>query len=235
MLVSAAVAGCAGQQPQDSPTARVIERAQLRAAPAGRVVAPIGRFTEYGDPRVYRVVGRRGRWLAVLAPERPNGRAAWIAAEHAVLGSVRWSITLDRSARRLTLRRSGQVVRRMLVTVGAASSPTPLGRFAVTDKLVAGAGLGLRLLRARAEREPDARPARRGAPGDPRDARTRASRPRRVERLRAGEHPRPAAADAHGAARHARDRGALSGDTGRDAPRPARARRRPGRLRRRAA
>ena len=135
MLVSAAVAGCAGHQPQESPTARVIERAQLRAAPAGRVIAPIGRFTEYGDRRVYRVVGRRGRWLAVLAPERPNGRAAWIAAEHAVLGSVRWSITLDRSARRLTLRRSGQVVRRMLVTVGAPSSPTPLGRFAVTDKL----------------------------------------------------------------------------------------------------
>ena len=71
----------------------------------------------------------------MLAPERPNGRAAWIAAEHAVLGSCAGSITLDRSARRLTLRRSGQVVRRMLVTVGAPSSPTPLGRFAVTDKL----------------------------------------------------------------------------------------------------
>jgi hypothetical protein len=137
MLVSAAVAGCASVQPPEGQTmtARVIERAQLRAAPAGRVVAPVGRYTEYGDRRVYRVVARRDDWLAVLAPERPNGRAAWIAAEHAVLGSVRWSITVDRSARRLVLRRSGRVVRRMLVTVGARSSPTPLGRFAVTDKL----------------------------------------------------------------------------------------------------
>ena len=84
---------------------------------------------------MYRVVARRGDWLAVLAPERPNGRAGWIAADHAVLGSVRWSITVDRSARRLVLRRSGRVVRKLLVTVGARSSPTPLGRFAVTDKL----------------------------------------------------------------------------------------------------
>jgi lipoprotein-anchoring transpeptidase ErfK/SrfK len=137
MLVSAAVAGCAGAQPPEggSLTARLTERAQLRTAPAGRVVAAVGRFTEYGDPRVYRVVGRRGRWIAVLAPQLPNGRAGWIAAEHAVLGASSWRIAIDRSSRRLTLRRSGRVVRRMLVTVGAPSSPTPLARFAVTDKL----------------------------------------------------------------------------------------------------
>jgi len=137
MLVSAAVAGCAAAPPPagESLTARVVERAQLRAAPAGRVLARVGRFTEYGDPRVYRVVDRRGGWLAVLAPERPNGRAGWIAAEHAVLGAIPWRIVVDRSARRLTLRRWGHVVRRMTVTVGARSSPTPLGRFAVTDKL----------------------------------------------------------------------------------------------------
>ena len=137
MLISAAVAGCAGAQPSpgESLTARVVERAQLRASPAGRVLASIGRFTQYGDPRVYRVVGRRGDWIAVLAPQRRNGRAGWIAAGHAVLGTTPWTITVDRSARRLTLRRSGRVVRRMLVTVGAPSSPTPLGRFAVTDKL----------------------------------------------------------------------------------------------------
>jgi hypothetical protein len=77
LLVSAAVAGCGAAEPPPGQTltARVFEHAQLRAAPAGRVVARVGRFTEYGDPRVYRVVGRRGRWLAVLAPERPKGRA----------------------------------------------------------------------------------------------------------------------------------------------------------------
>jgi lipoprotein-anchoring transpeptidase ErfK/SrfK len=137
MLISAAVAGCAGAQAPagETLTARVTERAQLRAAPAGRVVAAVGRFTEYGGRRVYRVVRRDGDWLAILAPERPNGRTGWIKAEHVVLASTRWRITVDRSARRLTLRRSGELARRMLVTVGAPSSPTPLGRFAITDKL----------------------------------------------------------------------------------------------------
>jgi lipoprotein-anchoring transpeptidase ErfK/SrfK len=116
-------------------TAALTGPAQLRASPGGRVVATVGTSTEYGSRRVYRVVGRRGGWLAVLAPERPNGRAGWIPAGDAVLGSVTWAIEVDRSSRHLTLRRAGRTVRRIRVTIGAHSSPTPLGRFAVTDKL----------------------------------------------------------------------------------------------------
>ena len=115
-------------------TARVTGPIAVRSAPGGHVIARVGRRTEYGGRRVYRVVARHGRWLGVLS-QRPNGRKAWIGARHAVLREIPWAIRIDRSARRLTLRRDGRVVRRMLVTVGAASSPTPLGRFAVTDKL----------------------------------------------------------------------------------------------------
>ena len=114
----------------------MIERAQLRAAPAGHVVAHVGRFTEYGGRRVYRVVARAGEWLGVLAPERPNGRAGWIRADarrarRDALARSSW--TARRGGSSWCARR--RVVRRMLVTVGAPSSPTPLGRFAVTDKL----------------------------------------------------------------------------------------------------
>ena len=137
LLVSASAAGCAGATPPDGATltARVMEQAELRAAPAGRVIAAVGTRTEYGGKRIYHVVDRRGDWLGVLAPERPGGRTAWIRAGHAVLGSTRWRITIDRSARRLTVRKAGRVADRMPITVGAPSSPTPLGRFAVTDKL----------------------------------------------------------------------------------------------------
>ncbi|HJS70827.1 MAG TPA: L,D-transpeptidase, partial [Gaiellaceae bacterium] len=37
--------------------------------------------------------------------------------------------------RRLVVRRGGEVVRKMTVAIGRAGSPTPVGRFAVTDKL----------------------------------------------------------------------------------------------------
>jgi lipoprotein-anchoring transpeptidase ErfK/SrfK len=42
---------------------------------------------------------------------------------------------LDLSRRRLVLKEGDRVVRRMTVGVGRPSSPTPTGRFAVTDKL----------------------------------------------------------------------------------------------------
>jgi lipoprotein-anchoring transpeptidase ErfK/SrfK len=45
------------------------------------------------------------------------------------------SLHVDRSARRLTVRRGGRVLRRVTVAVGRPGTETPTGRFAVTDKL----------------------------------------------------------------------------------------------------
>jgi lipoprotein-anchoring transpeptidase ErfK/SrfK len=52
-----------------------------------------------------------------------------------LLSTTDISLELDLSRRRLFLKRGDQVVRRMVVGVGRPSSPTPRGRFAVTDKL----------------------------------------------------------------------------------------------------
>jgi hypothetical protein len=116
-------------------TARVIAPTTLRATPGGRKLHRIGVRTEFGSRRVLAVTGRRGDWLRVLASERPNGRPAWIPERRARLGSTDWSIHVDRSARRLTLRRDGRRVRAFPVAVGRPGTETPTGRFAVTDKL----------------------------------------------------------------------------------------------------
>ena len=81
------------------------------------------------------VTARRDGWLRVLASERPNGRAGWIPEDRARLASTDLSIHVDRSARRLTLRRDGSAVRSFSVAVGRPGTETPTGRFAVTDKL----------------------------------------------------------------------------------------------------
>jgi L,D-transpeptidase-like protein len=120
-------------------TAQIVRAADLRAAPGGRVVARVGTRTEFGSDRVLAVTGRRGGWLRVLAAERPNGAAGWIRARAVRLGAVDVSIHVDRSARELTVRREGRVVRRMAVAVGRPGTPTPTGRFAVTDRLRASA------------------------------------------------------------------------------------------------
>jgi hypothetical protein len=116
-------------------TARVLKVTQLRARPGGRPLHRLGTRTEFDSPRVLSVTARRDGWLRVLASERPNGRAGWIREDRARLSSTNVSIHVDRSARRLTLRRDGRAVRSFSVAVGRPGTETPTGRFAVTDKL----------------------------------------------------------------------------------------------------
>jgi lipoprotein-anchoring transpeptidase ErfK/SrfK len=116
-------------------TARVLRVTRLRATPGGRKLMWIGTRTEFNSRRVLSVTARRGGWLRVLASERPNGRAAWIRASLVRLGSTDYSIHVDRSARRLTLRHGRRAVGSFPVAVGRPGTETPTGRFAVTDKL----------------------------------------------------------------------------------------------------
>src|SRR3954453_1882843 len=75
---------------------------------AGRARDRLGGRTEFGSRRVLSVAARRAGWLAVVTPERPNGRVGWIPERRARLARTNWSIVVDRSARRLTLRRGPQ-------------------------------------------------------------------------------------------------------------------------------
>jgi L,D-transpeptidase catalytic domain len=116
-------------------TARVVRATALRAAPAGPKVGRLRRRTEFGSPKVVSVLRRRGAWLRVIVPERPNRRPAWIRAAATRPGAVDVSLHVDRSARRLTVRRGDRVLRRVTIAVGRPGTETPTGRFAVTDKL----------------------------------------------------------------------------------------------------
>jgi hypothetical protein len=115
--------------------AQVVRPARLRARPGGRVLARLGTRTEFGSPRVQRVLRRRGAWLEVLAAELPNGRTGWLPASATRAFRVAWSLRVDRSRRRLIVRHAGRTVRSFPVAVGAPGTPTPLGRYALTDKL----------------------------------------------------------------------------------------------------
>jgi lipoprotein-anchoring transpeptidase ErfK/SrfK len=54
------------------------------------------------------------------------------------LGATDLSVRVDRSRRRLQLRSGNRVLRRFPVAVGRPGHETPLGRFAVTDRLRTG-------------------------------------------------------------------------------------------------
>jgi lipoprotein-anchoring transpeptidase ErfK/SrfK len=67
----------------------------------------------------------------------PNGRIGWLDTGSGSLRFSRTRVTLDvdLSARELRVRDGGRVIRRMRVGTGARGTPTPTGRFAITDKL----------------------------------------------------------------------------------------------------
>jgi hypothetical protein len=110
----------------------------LRTRPNGRVLTSLDWRTEFGSARALSVVReRRGRWLGVTTPQLPNGTLGWVDARS---GALRYShapveLEVDLSRRRLLLRRAEDIVKRMRISIGRAESPTPTGRFAVTDKL----------------------------------------------------------------------------------------------------
>jgi hypothetical protein len=110
----------------------------LRSAPRGPVVARLGTRTEFGSPQTFAVTrllpGRRYR---VISTALANGRTGWIDARPGTftLSHARVSLEVDLSSRLLRVRRGTRVTRTMRVGIGTPGTPTPVGRFAVTDKL----------------------------------------------------------------------------------------------------
>jgi lipoprotein-anchoring transpeptidase ErfK/SrfK len=113
----------------------------LRSKPGGRVLANVGSTTRFGSPTTLAAAVRRGRWLGMTSTDLPNGKLGWVQAADPALRAHRThiSIRIDLSSRRLELRDGRRTVRRASVGVGRAGSPTPTGRFSVTDKLNGGA------------------------------------------------------------------------------------------------
>jgi L,D-transpeptidase catalytic domain len=115
--------------------ARLLHRTALRARPDGKVLARLAKRTEFGSAQVLAVARVRGDWLAVRTTALPNGRLGWIRTEDARLLRETWSLEVDLSARRLTARHRGKRAFAFPVAIGKPDTPTPTGRFGVTDRL----------------------------------------------------------------------------------------------------
>jgi hypothetical protein len=121
----------------------------LRAHPGGKAVLRVGPRGPLGGPLVLGVVGVRGSWVEVTAEALPNGHYAWAEfGRDVAIRPIQWTLRASLSRRLLYVLRDGRIVRTMRVGIGAASSPTPVGRFAVAEKLTGsfGPALGTRIL-----------------------------------------------------------------------------------------
>ncbi|MEZ5155067.1 MAG: L,D-transpeptidase [Solirubrobacterales bacterium] len=107
----------------------------IRSKPRGAVVASAADETEFGSPTVFSVDRIRGRWFGVTTPELPNGRLGWVRADPSRFlgGYTDFRIAVDLSDHEARLWRGDELLRRWPVTVGSPATPTPTGRFSVTD------------------------------------------------------------------------------------------------------
>lgn len=113
----------------DRTSARVSVVGPTRPLTGGRTVLPVtGRATDASGTG----------WVRVLVPGRPNGRSGWIRAGASSPAATAWRIVVRLSTRRVTVLREGRTTRTFRAVVGAAATPTPLGRFFVEEVVVLG-------------------------------------------------------------------------------------------------
>ena len=107
------------------------------AVESSAAVTKLSDRTEYGLPRTFLVTDQSSHpgWLNVLLPVRPNGASGWIKASDVTLGTSDYEIRIELGAHKLTLLKLGQPVLDSGVVIGADKTPTPVGKFYVTDPL----------------------------------------------------------------------------------------------------
>lgn len=88
-----------------------------------------------GAPLVFRVKQHVGSWLEVDLPTRPNGSTGWIRASNVTLTGHDYRMEIDLGSHRLTVWNGPRQVARVSVGVGQAVTPTPSGRYYITELL----------------------------------------------------------------------------------------------------
>jgi lipoprotein-anchoring transpeptidase ErfK/SrfK len=90
-----------------------------------------------GAPRVFLVTDRKPGWLHVLLPVPPNGSEGWIPAGAVSTSKTDYWIQVQTSAHRLRLYKGKKVVVDTPAAIGKSDTPTPGGRYYLTELLQA--------------------------------------------------------------------------------------------------
>lgn len=81
------------------------------------------------------------RWLKLRLPDRPNNSFAWVTEDQVVLNRTGARIEIDISERKVTMFWDGEEKWSERVIVGAPSTPTPTGQFAIYERYRTGSEL----------------------------------------------------------------------------------------------
>ncbi len=115
----------------------VRHRAMLRTRPGGKMVARIRTKTEFKSPTILAVAARKPGWVRVRTSLKRH-HVGWLPLSSGALFTQPRSLVIDLSRRTLTVFHRGKQTDRYKVAIGTDATPTPRGKFAVTDRLRTG-------------------------------------------------------------------------------------------------
>jgi lipoprotein-anchoring transpeptidase ErfK/SrfK len=111
---------------------------QVYDSPNGAPKLSLNGRTELGAEQTLLATSRRGDWWQVALPVRPNGNTGWVRGADIRARTISTRIEIELGRHSLALLRDGKLERRFPVAVGTKVTPTPAGRFYVTDNLSTG-------------------------------------------------------------------------------------------------
>jgi hypothetical protein len=116
----------------------------VRSRPGGPIVGRLAGRTPLGTPTWLWALSEswNGRWARVVLPWKPNGRTGWVGLRGRHTIRTRTWVQADLSRRRVMLMLGRRVRASFAAAIGAPDSPTPIGRFSVTDPIATGDASG---------------------------------------------------------------------------------------------
>ncbi len=90
-------------------------------------------FNKQKIPLTFLVTSRRKGWLRVELPTRPNQSRGWIRRKAVTVSFTTMRIVVRRKAHRIRLYDGKRLMMERKIAVGKSVSPTPSGRYFVTD------------------------------------------------------------------------------------------------------
>jgi lipoprotein-anchoring transpeptidase ErfK/SrfK len=109
--------------------------------PGAGLLATFPRLDQLSYPTTFSIVGAvldgncDASWYRVKLPIRPNGVVGYVRPADVAVTKVTTRIAVDLSRRELTLYRGRRLVLRTPVGVGSPSTPTPVGRYYVNQRI----------------------------------------------------------------------------------------------------
>lgn len=97
------------------------------------VVNTFSAQTEYLQPRTLLAIGQQPGWYQALLPMRPNGSVGWVREADVTPSTTNYEIRVSLSRHKVWLLDSGNVILEADAVIGKPETPTPPGKYYVTD------------------------------------------------------------------------------------------------------